>query len=272
MMTEAEALTRLRPILADILVLNEEEVEPTRQLVDDLDADSVAFLELNYRLQQDFGLIVPRPKVTEEMLGMPLPEGMSKMHSLGIEPTMLEYMTGEMLHHGREDPDVHRLMIDQFRRTIAGPEFKDDLRAALKRSLEDESTRQAFGRLKQATARTPGLAPLLEQALADDLELAASWVGLAVAPEGDPPADAAPDELSVAWFRVFNHTPAQGSLTGLNAGQLARFMGTGVPVGIAPELSLAELRVRDLFRFITVASYVRYLVFLSGSQGAAPTA
>ena len=72
MLSESEARARLTKILAEILILNEDEIHPGSRLVDDLDADSIAFLELHHRLQHDFGLEVPRPKVTEETLGLPV--------------------------------------------------------------------------------------------------------------------------------------------------------------------------------------------------------
>jgi acyl carrier protein len=266
MISEEEALQRLRPILAEILVLNPEEVQPDARLVDDLDADSIAFLELNYRLEHNFGLQVPRPKVTEEMLSRPLLEELTQSGAAGIEPTLLEYLTGEMLHHARQDPQVYALLVEQFRRSLGSPEFKADLRAALQRCRDDEALRRALGSLGNALRRTPGLAPALDQVLAEDVELAAAWRALPAGAEVEPGAKDGSEELSALWPKLFRDAPMRRSLTDITAGQLARLMGTSLPAGLPSDLVVGRLRVRDLFRFITVGSYVRYIVFLSRAQ------
>ena len=70
-MNAREIIDALTDILAEILVLNKSDIRPSRKLVDDLDADSIAFLELTYRLRRDFGLRVPEAKVDEETLRLP---------------------------------------------------------------------------------------------------------------------------------------------------------------------------------------------------------
>ena len=43
-------------VLSDLLVVPYDEIEPHSLLVDDLDADSVSFLELSYMLNERFGI------------------------------------------------------------------------------------------------------------------------------------------------------------------------------------------------------------------------
>ncbi|MFY0572014.1 phosphopantetheine-binding protein [Archangium lansingense] len=76
---DAEVREKFTSILAEILVLNPEDIKPASRLVSDLDADSIAFLELTYRLRQDFGLDIPDAKADEETLRMPLLEGLERL-------------------------------------------------------------------------------------------------------------------------------------------------------------------------------------------------
>jgi acyl carrier protein len=263
MITESEARQRLTRTLAEILVLNEDEVHPGSKLVDDLDADSIAFLELNHRLQSDFGLEVPRPKVTEETLGLPLREGLAQLEALGVEATLLEFMTQETLRQARQDLPACDLLAEQFGERLIAEEFRRDLESALARAAGDPAQRQALGALLPALQAVPVLAPGLERFLAAHPEPAAAWRALAAEnPAGGP----AP--VSALWRRAFGQEPVRRSLDAISVGQLAGLMATAVPVGMDPDLPIGRLQVRELFRFITVASYVHYILFLARTQEA----
>jgi acyl carrier protein len=170
-----DVLAKLREILCDILILNPEDVQPSSKLVDDLDADSIAFLELTWRLRTDFGLEVPQAKVDEETLTMPLLDGIAKLERAMGGTTLFEFMQREATHGDHQNPF-------------------------------------------------------------------AVWAGLSANAEAHDRAS----DMSIA--------------------KMAEQLGGTVPEGFAAEASVQTLRMRDLFRFITVDSYVRYVIYLAGSQ------
>jgi acyl carrier protein len=170
-----EIFTRLREILCEILILNPENVQPSSKLVDDLDADSIAFLELTWRLRSDFGLEVPQAKVDEETLTMPLLEGIAKLERAMGGTTLFEFMQHEATGDDHQNPF-------------------------------------------------------------------AVWAGLGA------------------------HAQTRDQATSMTIARMAEQLGGTVPSGFAPEASVEKLRMRDLFRFITVDSYVRYVIYLAGSQ------
>ena len=170
-----EVFNTIRDILCDILVLNEEDVKMSSKLVDDLDADSIAFLELTFRIRSDFGLEVPDAKVDEETLTMPLLEGVEKIEQTLGGTTLFEYMKQEA--------------------TLLGDQA------------------------------SMGLAPILD---------------------------------SSQYARDRAKT--------LTLGELAQLMGTSLPQDFTAEDLISALELRDLFRFITVESYVKYVQSLAKSQ------
>ena len=57
------------------------DVKPTASLIQDLDAESIDFLDLVFRLEKGFGVKIPRGKIVEDARG-PLPE--SQFETKGI--------------------------------------------------------------------------------------------------------------------------------------------------------------------------------------------
>lgn len=92
-----ELEARLRQLLAELLVLNEHEIQGSSLLFDDLDADSIAFIELAYRLREDFGIVMPEVKSDEETLNLPIEQGIARLRDLGGEQTLFEYMESKLL-------------------------------------------------------------------------------------------------------------------------------------------------------------------------------
>ena len=175
-MTADIIFEKLRTVLCDMLILNPSDVQLHSKLVDDLDADSIAFLELTFCLRQDFGLEIPQTKVDEEMLTLPLLDGLQRLREAEGGVTLFEFMP-----------------------LASGEALSPELQAA-----------QQFS------------------ALSDEQKLA----------------------------------QAQR----MTVGDLAAMMGTTPPASFAAEQLMSELRVRDLFRFITVQSYVRYVQHLQQLQ------
>lgn len=67
--------------IADALGCDLDEVKPTSSLIADLDAESIDFLDLVFRLEKGFGVKIPRGKIVEDARG-PLPE--SEFESKGL--------------------------------------------------------------------------------------------------------------------------------------------------------------------------------------------
>lgn len=64
---------KVAQIIADALGCELDEVKPTASLIEDLDAESIDFLDLVFRLERGFGVKIPRGKIVEDARG-PLPE------------------------------------------------------------------------------------------------------------------------------------------------------------------------------------------------------
>jgi acyl carrier protein len=61
--------------IADALGIDTEEVELKQSLIEDLDAESIDFLDLVFRLERAFGIKIPRGKIVEDAQGdMPASE------------------------------------------------------------------------------------------------------------------------------------------------------------------------------------------------------
>ena len=64
---------KVAQIVADALGCELDEVKPKASLIGDLDAESIDFLDLVFRLEKGFGVKIPRGKIVEDARG-PLPE------------------------------------------------------------------------------------------------------------------------------------------------------------------------------------------------------
>jgi acyl carrier protein len=169
---------RIRALLADLLVLRVDEVRPEHLLVDDLDADSITFLELWFRLEKDFGLALPEVKADEETFNLPLLQGLAKLEALG-GTTLFEFAKRELVARGLPmastiDPAVVRAAMDPMRRE-----------------------------------------------------------------------------------------PMFATLT---IGQVLAILGGRVPNDLSPNAPIADLRLKDFFRFLTVDMLVQYVTFLLDVQ------
>jgi acyl carrier protein len=64
---------KVAQIIADALGCDVDDVKPTIPLIEGLDAESIDFLDLVFRLERGFGVKIPRGKIVEDARG-PLPE------------------------------------------------------------------------------------------------------------------------------------------------------------------------------------------------------
>ena len=66
-------LPKVAQIIADALGCDVDDVKPQVPLIEGLDAESIDFLDLVFRLERGFGVKIPRGKIVEDARG-PLPE------------------------------------------------------------------------------------------------------------------------------------------------------------------------------------------------------
>lgn len=60
---------KVAEIIADALGCDEDEVKPDSSLINDLDAESIDFLDIVFRLEREFKVKIPRGKAVEEARG-----------------------------------------------------------------------------------------------------------------------------------------------------------------------------------------------------------
>lgn len=267
-LTKDEVLDKLTTILAEVLVLNKEDINVSDKLVEDLDADSIAFLELTYRLGTDFGLEVPDVKADEETLRMPLLDGLERLEKTIGSTTLFEFMRDEAMRQSSGDAEMHGAVNQMLLEKLKDESFMGNLKAAFEDAGTDVSARRAVGNLVLELRRTPELAVAFDEALRKNTELAAALTEIegAVKAELVDGRDDGSTDLFTAWRDVMGSAKARTRMTEIQVKQLAQLMGTDVPAGYKPDAAVTSLQLRDLFGFITVDSYVRYIMYMAGSQ------
>jgi acyl carrier protein len=60
---------KVREIIADVLVINEEEISQTSRLIADLGAESIDFLDLVFQLEKEYGIKIPRGQLEKNARG-----------------------------------------------------------------------------------------------------------------------------------------------------------------------------------------------------------
>ena len=69
-MTVETVFPKIKSIVADVLVIDESEVELKKRLVADLGAESIDFLDLVFQLEQEFKIKIPRGKLEANARGV----------------------------------------------------------------------------------------------------------------------------------------------------------------------------------------------------------
>ena len=67
--SQEEIFDKVREALVDALGVDEDEVTPSATLRGDLDAESIDFLDIVFRLEREFKVKIPRGKAMEEARG-----------------------------------------------------------------------------------------------------------------------------------------------------------------------------------------------------------
>src|SRR4051812_19105230 len=68
MPTQDEIFQKVRATLVDALNVDEDEVTPTARLRGDLNAESIDFLDIVFRLEKQFGVKIPREELFPESI------------------------------------------------------------------------------------------------------------------------------------------------------------------------------------------------------------
>ena len=73
-MTQDEIFEKVRTTLVDALSVDDDEVTPTARLQGDLNAESIDFLDIVFRLEREFGVKIPRDELFPESIFQGDPE------------------------------------------------------------------------------------------------------------------------------------------------------------------------------------------------------
>lgn len=68
-MKTADVFPKVRDIIADVLVLDEDEVQADSRLIADLGAESIDFLDLVFQLEKEFKIKIPRGQLEQDSRG-----------------------------------------------------------------------------------------------------------------------------------------------------------------------------------------------------------
>ena len=74
MPSREQIYTRVCATLVEALNVDEEEIQPTATLQDDLGAESIDFLDIVFRLEREFGIKIPRAELFPESIFQGDPE------------------------------------------------------------------------------------------------------------------------------------------------------------------------------------------------------
>lgn len=68
-MNAVSVYPKVREIIADVLVIDEEEISLTSRLITDLGAESIDFLDLVFQLEKEFKIKIPRGQLEKNARG-----------------------------------------------------------------------------------------------------------------------------------------------------------------------------------------------------------
>ncbi|MGL4514666.1 MAG: acyl carrier protein [Lacipirellulaceae bacterium] len=109
MATKEEIFTKVQEALVDALGVDEDEVVPEATLQGDLDAESIDFLDIVFRLEKAFGIKIERGELfPEDLLTSAEYVADGKLNALGLEK-LRERMPFADLTKFEADPQVTKL-------------------------------------------------------------------------------------------------------------------------------------------------------------------
>ena len=108
MLTQQEIYAKVQKAVAESLSVNEDEVQPVARLQGDLGAESIDYLDLVFRLEQEFGIKIPRGELFPESIfkgdpefvrdGKITPEGLAELRSKMPFCDLTEFETNPTLN------------------------------------------------------------------------------------------------------------------------------------------------------------------------------
>ena len=110
MPTQDEIFEKVRTTLVDALNVDEEEVTPTSRLKGDLNAESIDFLDIVFRLEKQFGVKIPREELFPESIFQGDPKFVTdgKVNAEGIRE-LREKMPYADLSDFQKDPRLEKM-------------------------------------------------------------------------------------------------------------------------------------------------------------------
>jgi len=213
---------------------------------------------------------VPEAKVNEETLRLPLLEGLDRIEQKLGGTTLFEFMKVEALREDVQDAETRVQMYELLRQSLLAPSFAAVLTASVGSAGEASGAAGTAALFLHQAARVPELAAAVDELQARHPSLTRV---LAKREEERASAEAARDasppgrSLFSLWREVAGPGRDRERLAEIEIRQLSGLMSTTMPRGYDPAASIASLQLRDLFGFITVEAYVRYVLHLSIAQG-----
>jgi acyl carrier protein len=120
-MGHEEIEDRVRAIVAALVLVDPGEVTPDRLLVDELELDSLGFVELTFSIEEELGVEFPDVKVSEEVSSLSLPEGVERLASMTGGTTLLEYIALEAAGRmGVSGTDLWQQTAETLARALGG--------------------------------------------------------------------------------------------------------------------------------------------------------
>ncbi|HBB53805.1 MAG TPA: acyl carrier protein [Legionellales bacterium] len=68
-MNNQEIFNKVKDIIVDVLVIDEDKVQPASRLIVDLGAESIDFLDLVFQLEKEFSIKIPRGQLEKNARG-----------------------------------------------------------------------------------------------------------------------------------------------------------------------------------------------------------
>src|SRR6202161_3091293 len=110
MPSQEEIYTKVSATLVEALNVDEEDIKPTSTLQGDLGAESIDFLDIQFRLEREFGIKIPRGELFPESIFQDNPELVqnSKVTSKGRDELRVKMPFADLSSFER-NPDINRM-------------------------------------------------------------------------------------------------------------------------------------------------------------------
>jgi acyl carrier protein len=109
MATHEEIFKKVQSTLVDALGVDEEQVEPNATLQGDLEAESIDFLDIVFRLERNFGITIPRGELfPENLTSDPSMIADGKLTAKGLEELKSRMPYADMTEFAK-NPEIDRI-------------------------------------------------------------------------------------------------------------------------------------------------------------------